>query len=301
MEEIIKEILPLWGMDSVSFSQIYSSAWKINESHVLKVYSDRKQLERNIRISSVLLDCGIPVAETVCTKAGEPYIKCRNRFFVMTKKLEGSNLTDIKDKRLAWEIGGAMARLHAAFRKCEKEISFWDNSLLKEMKGWVREKLAYNGWQPVGEAEYSETVGRLERMYDDLPKQLIHRDVHFGNFLFQEGRFSGYIDFDLSQKNIRIFDLCYFLAGLLAEELPEAFTKEEWLEMVKAVFAGYESVEKLSRQEKSAAGCVMESIEILFASYFIGEQDIRLADDAYRIFRFIQSSGEDLKRCLGVG
>ena len=34
-----------------------------------------------------------------------------------------------------------------------------------------------------------------------LPVQLIHRDVHFGNFLFDEGKFSGYIDFDLSQRN----------------------------------------------------------------------------------------------------
>ena len=48
--------------------------------------------------------------------------------------------------------------------------------------------------------------------------------MHFGNFLFQEGSFSGYIDFDLSQKNIRIFDLCYFLAGLLAEEPWEEYT-----------------------------------------------------------------------------
>lgn len=300
MEEIIKEILPLWGMDSVSFSQIYPSAWKIKESHVLKVYSNQKQLERNIKISSVLLDCDIPVAETVCTKAGEPYVECRNHYFVMTKKLEGSNLTDIKDKKLAWEIGGAMARLHEAFRKCEKKIPFWDNSLLKEMKGWVRENLMENGWQPVREAEYLKAVGQLESVYDSLPKQLIHRDVHFGNFLFQEGSFSGYIDFDLSQKNIRIFDLCYFLAGLLAEEPPEAFTREEWLEIVKTVIAGYESVTKLSRQEKAAACCVMECIEILFVAYFIGEQDIKLASDAYRIFTFIQSSGEDLKRCLGV-
>ncbi|MDE6926953.1 MAG: hypothetical protein K2P59_17195 [Acetatifactor sp.] len=50
----------------------------------------------------------------------------------------------------------------------------------------------------------------------------------------------------MSQKNIRIFDLCYFLAGLLAEETSEAFTRREWLENVEAVLAGYESITKLS-------------------------------------------------------
>ena len=166
---------------------------------------------------------------------------------------------------------------------------------MQEMKGWVRENLMKNDWQPVSEAEYLKTVGQLESVYDALPKQLIHRDVHFGNFLFQEGSFSGYIDFDLSQKNIRIFDLCYFLAGLLAEEPPEAFIREEWLEIVKAVIAGYESVTKLSGQEKGAVCCVMQCIEILFAAYFIGEQDIKSAEDARRIFGFIQNSEEDLK------
>ena len=29
-------------------------------------------------------------------------------------------------------------------------------------------------------------------------------------FLFYNNKFSGYIDFDLSQINIRIFDICYF-------------------------------------------------------------------------------------------
>ena len=45
--------------------------------------------------------------------------------------------------------------------------------------------------------------------------------------LFFEGDFSGYIDFDLSQRNIRIFDICYFLTGLLAEETENAYTKKE--------------------------------------------------------------------------
>ena len=61
---------------------------------------------------------------------------------------------------------------------------------------------------------------------------------------------------------VRIFDLCYFLAGLPAEEAEDAFTKDEWLKIVKAVAAGYESISKLSAKEKSAVPCVMECIEI---------------------------------------
>lgn len=63
--------------------------------------------------------------------------------------------------------------------------------------------------------------------------------------------------------HIRIFDLCYFLTGLLAEETKDAFTKKEWLESVRAVVAGH------------------ESIEILFAAYFLSMNDAKHADDAY--------------------
>ena len=135
-------------------------------------------------------------------------------------------------------------------------------------------------------------------MYDCLPKQLIHRDVHWGNFLFFEGNLSGYIDFDLSQRNIRIFDICYFLAGLLAEETDDAFTKEDWLEWVKSLIDGYESVISLSPEEKSAIPCVMECIEILCTAYFISIKDKKRAQDASHIFHLIQTYENDILNAL---
>ena len=272
--------------------------WEINHSYVIKIYDNKNQLERNIKISTILSDCNIPVAEIVLTKTGEKYAAHKNAYFLMSKKLRGSNISDLKDKEMAHKMGCAIAQLHGAFIKCEKEIEFWDNSLLKEMKGWIREILINNAWQIVGREEYSEVVEALDSVYDYLPKQLIHRDVHFGNFLFFEGNLSGYIDFDLSQRNIRIFDICYFLAGLLAEETDDAFTKNEWLENIKSVIAGYESISSLSEKEKSAIPCVMECIEILFAAYFISMQDAKHADDAYDIFHFIQDCESDILNAI---
>ena len=191
-------------------------------------------------------------------------------------------------------MGCAIAQLHMAFIKCEREVEFWNNSLLKEMKGWIFENFTDNGWKILDKEEYSKTVEFLESVYDRLPKQLIHRDVHFGNFLFSEGNLSGYIDFDLSQRNIRIFDICYFLTGLLAEETDDAFTKNEWIEIAKSVIAGYESIISLSEIEKNAIPCVMECIEILFVAYFIGVNDTKHASDASNVFHFIQNCERDI-------
>lgn len=298
MKEIIEQILSLWGIENRQLSQIYPSAWEINHSYVIKIYDNEEQLKRNIKILAILSSCNIPVAEIVLTKTGEKYVKCENAYFFMSKKLPGNNITDIKDKIMAHKMGSAIAQLHKAFLTCEKEIEFWDNSLLTEMNGWVKDVLINNDWQTVTKEEYSTTVALLDNVYNSLPKQLIHRDVHFGNFLFYEGNLSGYIDFDLSQRNIRIFDICYFLTGLLAEETGDSFTKNEWFENMNAVIAGYESITNLSTKEKNAIPCVMECIEILFVAYFISIKDTKHAMNAYNVFHFIQDCKYDIENAL---
>ncbi len=293
MKGIIEEILPVWGMEGGRVVQIYPSAWEIDGSYVIKRYEDRAQMERNGKMATLLSACGIPAAETVCAKNGESYAVHKDAYFLLSKKLRGSNLSDRKDLTVAYKMGSAIARLHGAFLQCEKEIQFWDNSLLKEMRGWVLETFDRNGWQILDREAYDKAVGALAAVHDELPKQLIHRDVHFGNFLFCEGELSGYIDFDLSQRNIRIFDVCYFLTGLLSEETDDAFTREEWLASVKAVIAGYESVNPLSAKEKAAVPCVMACIEMLCAAYFIRVKDTKRAADACQIRRMIQDCERD--------
>ena len=102
----------------------------------------------------------------------------------------------------------------------------------------------------------------------------------------------------MSQRNIRIFDICYFLTGLLAEETDNAFTKIEWIENAKSVIAGYESIINLSEKEKNAMPCVIECIEILFVAYFISMNDTKHANDAYNVFRFIQNCESEIKNAI---
>ena len=296
MKEKIEQILPLWEIESGQILQIYPSAWEVNSSFVMKVYQDRNQLERNITISTKLLESNIPVAEIVTTNSGDKYVECDGAYFLMSKKLSGSNRADIRDTRLAGQMGYAIAQLHKAFLECERVIDFWDNSLLVEMQGWIRENLAADKWNIVSEDEYVNTKQELEQIYKFLPRQLIHRDVHFGNFLFQDDKLTGYIDFDLSQRNIRIFDICYFLTGLLAEETEIPLTKDEWMNMVSAVIEGYERLSALTIQEKEAIPCVMKCIEILFVAYYISVKDVKCAKDAKEVFSFIQEHEDKLRK-----
>lgn len=289
MKEIISQLIRNWGLENKEITQRHNTTWQVGDGYILKVYQNFNMLERNLKILQLLDSMNIPVGKIIPTVNHEQYVSCNNLFCFLSKKLPGSNIVRIgSDNKIATIMGEIIADLHMAFRKCENEDVFWNNSLLDEMNGWVKNNFEANDRTIISKEEYENTVSQLAMVYDNLPVQLIHRDVHFGNFLFSDGKFSGYIDFDLSQRNIRIFDLCYFLLGLLSEKEKFKLSDELWFDFAKNVFAGYGQKIKLTEAEKKAIPYVMECIELLFISYFESINDIRCAEDAYRIFTFIK-------------
>lgn len=291
MYKHIKTILPYWGLQAESVKQIYGTTWQIGTDYVLKAYNEPEFLKRNITINHNLEMMGIPVGKLICTTKGEQFIEDKGHYFFISKKLKGSNIVNLKFINKTSELmGEIIANLHTAFVNLQDKVELWDNSFLDEMNGWVKESFEESGWQNINKDDYEFIVKKLEKSYNKLPVQLIHRDVHLGNFLFYKNKFSGYIDFDLSQKNIRIFDLCYYALSVLSEREKFQIDKEKWFDFIKNVFTGYNKVLTLTLEEKETAVFVMECIELLFLAYFQKQEDFALAKYTYDIFKFIHSN-----------
>ncbi|MGN6711511.1 CD3324 family protein [Anaerocolumna jejuensis] len=297
MNELLKE----WNLEGEPV-QIYHSAWNINNSYVLKEYDDPNALQRNLMMMRTLYEAGIPVPKIIQLPDQQDYLERNNKLYVLTAKLKGKNIVKLKecDSRWFFEFGILLAKLHIAFQECEKNISFWNNSMLEEMNGWVNRDLHKFNPDYLKQDDIKASIDELAQIYDELPKQLIHRDVHLGNFLFDNGVFSGYIDFDLSQRNIRIFDLCYFLLGILLEEDNNRVEKQKWYEIIGQVIGGYDSIAALSNLEKKAVTCVMKNIEILFTAYFLGIGDEKLAKDSADIYTFVKLNEEKIQKAVLV-
>lgn len=301
MKEMIEDILANWNLEEATVKQVYDSAWQVGEEFVLKVYDNVGALNRNIKMLSILDDMGIPVSKLVRTKTDAMYVNEGDFYYILTKKLRGNNIIQLCDvSDIGSKMGTVIARLHLAFNECESQDEFWNNSLLAEMEGWISDTLRKDDWKLVSKDKYESTLCGLKEVYDVLPVGLIHRDVHFGNFLFDEGEFSGYIDFDLSQRNIRLFDLCYFMLGLLSEEETIEITYDEWFMILGQLFSGYSQVIKLSEQEITAVPFVMESIELLFGAWFIGQNDIVCARDAIKLYEFVCENREKIVKNINV-
>ena len=299
--EKLTEALKGWDLQG-ELKQINDTSWCVDDQHVVKEYHEMSMLRRNADVFKVLYNVGIPVPEVVQTVEGRDFYEMDGRGYLVTKKLKGSKIEDVHALTDDWfyRFGKTIGELHRGFNRCQESLSYWNNSLLKEMKGWVSDKLEkYNpNFLDVSDAQFQ--VNRLSGVYNDLPKQLIHRDVHLGNFLFEGEAFTGYVDFDLSQSNIRIFDLCYFLIGLICKESGRKDYDERWFTIVKEVTLGYDEVMSLSKIEKLSMPIVMMNIELLFCAYFLGQDDERLARDAGELFHFVKRHEDRIWSALSV-
>lgn len=286
-KEEIKEVLKEWSIEAIPVS-IHPRAWDINQSYILKVYDEPEVLERNVISMRTLLAAGIPVPELISLPDGKDYVEKDGGYYMLMTKLHGHAVKPYECMdNWFFHFGTILAELHIAFLKCENNLYSWDNSLLEEMNGWVKKNIAKYNIDYLNKNDVQAAVEELASFYEDLPRQLIHRDVHLGNFLFENGEFTGYIDFDLSQKNIRIFDLCYFLLGLLLEE--NGFKEDDrWYEIIRQVVSGYDRVSPLAITEKRAFASVMKNIELLFAAYFIDIGEAELARNAVDLFNFVK-------------
>ena len=300
MSIIIDELKSNWDLHE-EVHQIYDSTWSIGDKYVLKVNEKLAQLKRNITIMRALNESGIPVASPVKTIYGQDYVEYDGKYYFLMNKLSGSNILNIYQEdylNIAYETGKIMAQLHQAFIDCEQKITFWNNSLLDEMQGWVSSNLKSNQFKFLTEEDFNSNLEELTGCYEKLPRQLIHRDFSYNNILFQKGKLSGYIDFDLSQKNIRIFDSCYFLIGLLVNHEKTKEDVEKWYYIVSKFFEGYEQISPLLQLEKDSICCVMKSTELLFVAYFLGLEDEELGKSAADLFYFIKNNEKEINKAI---
>jgi Ser/Thr protein kinase RdoA (MazF antagonist) len=115
--------------------------------------------------------------------------------------------------------------------------------------------------------KYDKEFGKL---YPYLKKHIIHRDPNPSNIIMRNDKLVSFIDFELSERNLRIFDPCYAATSILSETFSEKTSEEleVWFIIFKEIIEGYDSVCNLSKEEKQAIPYVIYSIQIVCIAYF---------------------------------
>jgi AraC-like DNA-binding protein len=274
----ISEVLKNWGLQNETIKDIYyegtgnhnDSAYYVGNDYVIKFTANVGKLINHIELSKAIQNVGLYSATAIKTEEEKEYIQDGELYFYLTKRLGGSQIRsgDIYEGDYVTKarfVGEIIGQLHLALKEADIVVNNVD--MYENVKNWAMPKVReiMNIPEDICK-DYIEAFGNL---YPKLPKQIIHRDPNPGNIIVNEERW-GFIDFELSERNLRIYDPCYAATAILSESFLDCDDKKltQWLEICRNIIEGYDSVVKLSDVERKAIPYVILSNQLICVAWF---------------------------------
>ena len=275
----IPQDLPVGDVLCMDGTKIAHDVWTVGDDYILRT-GPREKLADRLRVPRLLAEQGVPMSLPVRTKTGAELLEGKAAF-LLTTKLPGETLP--KAERFGGargdyglKYGRAIAGLHRALAAIEDDILPDETNLLEQIRDWALPKTRKQNIQwrmGLPDSFFENWLREFSSLYEALPKQLIHRDPNPCNILFDGGEVSGFVDFDLSQRNVRLWDPCYCATGLLSEWRGVEDIQAKWPTVLEGILKGYDSVNPLTPEEKSAVFHVICAIQMVFVSYCDGKND----------------------------
>jgi Ser/Thr protein kinase RdoA (MazF antagonist) len=292
----VRDILKYWDLEESSITKVTDTTWKVDNQYFLKKKDNERSIYSNIAIMKTLKDYGVPVASTIPSVSGKDYVSKDNEFYMMTEMLSGNHIDAriiMDSQELAEKVGKIIGELQQGLVGIRDDFDFFDNNFLDEIDGWIKDEVTTKGKSYFAFEKFDLYYSRLHEIYPSLRRQPIHRDVHLGNMLFDGDELVGYIDFDISQINARVFDLAYMAAGILAQIFEDNEYRDKWYGFYNNFITGFKKVTELDEIEELSIPLMMESIEILFVAYYLSIGDSNSARTADSVLEWISSSNFD--------
>ena len=277
----ILNVLDNWGLKDekitdIVFSEtgeICDTAKYVGNDTVIKYTSNLGDVKKAIEISKALDNVGLNSPTIVLTKEGKEFVQDGELYFVLTKKVEGERVLSsglyLKDYReKARFIGEIVGQLDIALSQID--VLADEADLIKAVREFalpiIKDKLNLNDGFLNGFTE------RFEELYSKLPRQIIHRDPNPSNIILAKDKW-GFIDFELSENNARIFDPCYAATAILSESFDEDNVEKllTWVEVMKEIMYGYDSIVKMTDEEKTAVPYMILANQFISTAFFYGK------------------------------
>ena len=292
------QVLQAWNLEGETITDIYydgtgnknDSACYVGEEFVLKYTANLGKLKNHIEVSKAIKSIGLLSASPVTTIAGQEYIQDGELYFYVTQRIKGMQMVSHSfgdgDARFVGEIIG---QLHLALSKIEDCVREAD--LLATVRDWALP----NAKEDLGltDAFCKEYLDSFAALYPKLPRQIIHRDPNSGNIICNQDQW-GFIDFDLAERNARIYDPCYASTAVLSEIFGK--DNELWLEVYRNIICGYDSVAHLTDVERKAIPYVILANQFVCVAWFAGQDKYaELFETNKRMTLWLIAQFEELK------
>ncbi|MGJ6980600.1 phosphotransferase enzyme family protein [Aestuariimicrobium soli] len=207
----------------------------------------RTSIQAETWILEQLTEQGVPVPDLVPTATGAKHVMFGHEAVLVYAELPGAAWGDYT----APDAGANMRKLGAAAASLHLAMAEIDVT---------------------GALARGLHVRQRRRGTEGLPVQIIHRDYHAGNVLFDGEVVTGYIDSDHLELGPRWVDPLYgSLSGMA--RLFEVGREAEWLPLFEEMVAGYHAVSPVTPLEAERTVELMIGIEEDFLAWFLRDQD----------------------------
>ncbi len=286
----IKDVESIEKVDSFSNSVSIITSQE-QRKYVLKRQQNLEKIKREAALLSNLRE-EVPIAAPMVTKSNNYFVEFEKDYYMLYPFLEGKSFTDHYTenyRREAGLLGETIGNLHSVL----KDIDYKEGknfNLVGDVRDWARNVIEQNK-KALDYPFVREAIELFEKefspIYDLLPKQTIHRDIHPGNILFTGHRLSGIVDFELSVKGVRIFDPCYCSTSILVGNFDNEIKRGKWLNIFSSLLQAYNEKNTLTREERFGLFYVLCSIQIIFMAFSCNIEDFKAAKCNERVLKWL--------------
>lgn len=311
----MKEFLNNWDIGEIdAIEPIHSYSGKASlvktiddKFYILKEKSDLAQTEHESNLLFSLYEAAAPVAVPIRTIHAKWYAETQGKIFCLYPMLSGEVIAEHyagNATERAEMFGKAISFLHDCFLKCRNVPVYPDIQLLEQVRNWAIPRIQEHTMMSEGnlvESIWEKVEQDLNAVYAELPIQLIHRDLHPANMLFNDGNVTGFIDFEITVRGPRVFDVCYCGTSLLVGAFPDTQKMQTWISLFAAILKGYQRVSPLIPSEIRALPGILAAIELMFAAFSFETQAIEAAKCNLSVLKWLSANREAISESIFEG
>ena len=217
---------------------------------------------KNIRIAKALQKEGLASEFLpVLTKDSKDYLDGEH-IFLLTRKVgeplisspqsddEIASMAYIDDRiKHAYQLGRAIARLHRALKSIQDDVKPYEANKYQQGLDSIPKVKAYSTKynMRIADGFYDDYTITFGELYEKLPKQLIHGNPTGDTVVYENGEIVGIKGYEIyNVSHARLFDIIWSAGEINTQSI------ESYLEMLKGILHGYDSISTLSDAEKQS-------------------------------------------------
>jgi Ser/Thr protein kinase RdoA (MazF antagonist) len=227
-----------------------------DRKYVFRIYSlnwrNKEEIAEEIRLLSLLRDNNIPVSYPISDNAGKYIHELKApegyRFGVLFSFAEGEKMLNFPAD-LHYRVGETMAELHKVTHNLElQRVNYTPEVILQDSFERLNQFLPADTDEMIWMTSTQKyLLGELEKANtDELRSGAVHLDIWFDNLHITKRGDVTFFDFDFCGNGWLCYDIAYYVLQLYSTEKVE----KERDEKLKSFLDGYESITKITPEEK---------------------------------------------------